>query len=128
MGGDFNAIKNPIEKVGGVKGFNRMHLAFEKFITSNNIIYPNFRNGCFTLSNKQTRTHCISQKLDHFLLSKNWNSLQTSWEASILLLLRSNHFPISLILQHVFFPIRCPFKFEKMWLREESVYNLMEKW
>lgn len=52
-----------------------MNIAFEKFISSNNIIDVSLKNGLYTWSNRQSDNKCISQKLDHFLLSDNWNNV-----------------------------------------------------
>lgn len=66
LGGDFNAIRNPLENNGGAGGFNIVHLALQNFITHNNLIDPKFKNKTFTWTNTQCGNKCISQKLDRF--------------------------------------------------------------
>lgn len=64
----------------------------------NELIEPKFKNGCYTWTNRQSREASIAQKLDRLLLSKNWNSSRAIWEAFILTIIGSYHFPISLLL------------------------------
>lgn len=92
------------------------------------MINPKFKNGCYTWTNRQSGVDFITQKLDSFLLFENWIYSSTIWEASILPFTSLDHFPITLLLPNDNVPIQCPFKFEKMWLRDENLKELIAQW
>lgn len=49
-------------------------------------------------------------------------------QTEILLIIGSNHYPITIRLQEDSAPNRCPFKFEKMWLRVDGFLDLVASW
>lgn len=53
LGGDFNAIRSLVNKMGGIVGHNNQHFLFKNFIERNTLIDQKFKNGCYTWTNRQ---------------------------------------------------------------------------
>ncbi|XP_057842189.2 uncharacterized protein LOC131051639 [Cryptomeria japonica] len=70
----------------------------------------------------------IAEKLDRFFLVGDWNLVPLIFEADVLAISGSDHFPVSLVLQKDGAPLRCPFKVEKMWLREKGFRDQVVRW
>ncbi|GLJ05577.1 hypothetical protein SUGI_0020610 [Cryptomeria japonica] len=96
VGGDFNAILNLNEKVGGLMRSSVAMVGFRQFIQPSQLcdIEPN--NGKFTWMNKRINFTNTSERLDHFLISKEWVEREASFFSSILPYLPLDHFPIFL--------------------------------
>jgi hypothetical protein len=115
LGGDFNVVRFPLERVGSSNFSPSMH-DFSDFISSNELIDIPLTGGDFTWSNN--REVSSLSRIDRFLYSADWvedyiNILQKRLDR-----LNSDHFPVALESGNIQ-RRRRPFRFENMWLMEE---------
>jgi len=68
------------------------------------------------------------ERLDRFLLAGKWEDQASTIEAIILPLSGLDHFPVQLTILPRDLPKGSPFKFESMWLRDESLLELVAGW
>ncbi|XP_057835614.2 uncharacterized protein LOC131045996 [Cryptomeria japonica] len=119
--GDFDAILDSSDKIGARMGITTSQLGFQNFISDNGLREVKTNKGSYTWSNRRTDKQHIAEKLDRFFLGGNWASKPLLFEARVLPLAASDHFSIELLICLDCVLIRCPFKFEKMWLRDSSL-------
>ncbi|XP_059070594.1 uncharacterized protein LOC131860227 [Cryptomeria japonica] len=128
LGGDFNALLRPLDKMRGV-GWNRQSQRdFSSFVISSSLIEIPFKTGDFTWTNRRSGFLNIAKRLDRFFIAGDWTKSHWTCEAEILPITGSNHHPICLRIQDDSAPERCPFKFEAMWLQDGNIRNLVEQW
>jgi hypothetical protein len=70
LGGDFNMIKNPLEKQGGLHRIDQESKAFGELIENIILVDIPTRDGIFTWNNKRGKEHMITVRLDRFFLSE----------------------------------------------------------
>ncbi|XP_059070751.1 uncharacterized protein LOC131860368 [Cryptomeria japonica] len=116
--GDFNATLSFSKKRGGVSRICRTQSDFQTFVDSNALFEVVAKGGSFSWTNRWWGFSNIVEKLDRFFLVGDWNLAPLVFEAEFLANSSSDHFPISLVVQKDGIPLWCPFKVEKMWLRE----------
>ncbi|XP_059064784.1 uncharacterized protein LOC131856859 [Cryptomeria japonica] len=104
VAGDFNATLSHSNKRGGVAA----------------------KGGNFTWTNRRLGFSNRAEKLDRFFLTGDQNLVPLIFEAKVLAISGSDHFSVSLVLQKDGVPLRCPFKVEKMWLREQGFRDQIE--
>ncbi|XP_059065362.1 uncharacterized protein LOC131857179 [Cryptomeria japonica] len=126
--GDFNTTLSSSEKRGGVRRLSGSQLDFQSFINKNALFEVAAKGGDYTWTNRRRGFSNIVEKLDRFFLARDWNVATLVFEAEVLAILGSNHFSVSLVVQNDVVPIRCPFKVEKMWIRELSFKELVVGW
>lgn len=126
--GDFNATLSFLDKCGGVRRMCRSQSDFQSFVNANALFEVAAKGGNFTWTNRRRGFSNIAEKLDRFFLAGDWNLSPLVFEAEVLAILGSDHFPVSLVVQKDEVPIRCPFKVEKMWLRELSFRDCVARW
>ncbi|XP_057836467.1 uncharacterized protein LOC131046699 [Cryptomeria japonica] len=105
-----------------------MQSDFQSFVNSNALFEVVAKGGNFTWTNKQRGFSNIAEKLDRFFLTRDWNLAPLVFEAEVLAISRSDHFPVSLVVQKDEVPLRCPFKVENMWLRELGFRDCVVGW
>ncbi|XP_059073785.1 uncharacterized protein LOC131874424 [Cryptomeria japonica] len=128
IGGDFNGLVRPLDKMGGV-GWNRQsNNDFNSFIRESGLIEIPFKSGEFAWTNKRSRFLSIDESLDRFFIVGDWSSSLWTCIVDILPFTRSNHYRIYLRIQDEKAPDRCPFKFEEMWIMDNNLVSLMEVW
>lgn len=112
LGGDWNVIRFPSEKSGGVLLSAEME-AFLDWINTHSLIDLNLRGILFTWSNHQNPT--FISHLDRVLVSGDWP--QVFPEVCLIALPKpiSDHWPIKLNFNCKRWP-PSPFRFEIMWL------------
>ncbi|XP_059073460.1 uncharacterized protein LOC131047916 [Cryptomeria japonica] len=128
VAGDFNATLSSSEKRGGVRRLRWLHLDFQSFVNDNALLEVVAKGGDFTWNNRRRGFSNIAEKLDRFFLAGDWSVALVVFEAEVLAISGSDHFPVSLIVQNDAVPIRCPFKMEKMWFRELSFKEIVVGW
>ncbi|XP_057814902.2 uncharacterized protein LOC131028604 [Cryptomeria japonica] len=116
--GYFNDTLSHSDKRGGVRRMCRIQIYFQTFVDSNALFEVAAKGGNFTWTNRCLGFSNIVEKLDRFFLAREWNLAPLIFEVEVLAISDSSHFPVSLVLQKDGVPLRCPFKVEKMWLRE----------
>lgn len=125
IGGDFNAITELAEKRGGTARLEASALLLQDNISALRLVDIKPGNGLFTWNNRRIGDASISERLDRFLVSSFW--LGDRWKicSEILDGRGSDHWPIKLVAE---MPQRCArqtFKFQLMWLRDESLHDLL---
>ncbi|XP_057854761.2 uncharacterized protein LOC131064586 [Cryptomeria japonica] len=128
LGGDFNAILRPLDKMGSV-GWNRQSQRdLSSFVMNLGLIEIPFRTWDFTWTNRSSGFLNMAKRLDRFFIAGDW--LESHWKsvAEILPISGSHHYPICLRIQEESAPERCSFKFETMWLRDSNIRKLIEQW
>ena len=112
LGGDFNIVRFPYEKLG-VAGRGRLSKSmkdFNTFINETGLRDLNLTNAEFTWSNGRS-----SSRLDRFLFSLGWEDMFHSVRQEALIRVVSDHFPI-IVNTNPFKWGPSPFRFENMWL------------
>ncbi|XP_059078117.1 uncharacterized protein LOC131067935 [Cryptomeria japonica] len=128
VAGDFNATLSSSEKRGGVRRLSRSQLNFQSFVNGNALFEVAAKGRNYTWTNGCRGFSNIAEKLDRFFLARDWNLAPLVFEAEVLVISGSDHFSVSLVVQKDEVPIRCPFKVEKMWIRELSFKERVVGW
>jgi hypothetical protein len=121
IGGDFNAIRLPSERVG-VTRYSTPMGEFSSFFSDQGLMDIPLMGGQYTWSNN----HCWS-RIDKFLFSPRWEEKFLDMVQRRLPHLLSDHFPI-LLDCGVRNRSRGCFKFEKMWLKFEGFVDQVKIW
>ncbi|XP_059070772.1 uncharacterized protein LOC131860384 [Cryptomeria japonica] len=122
LGGDFNASLESSDKIGGRVGITVSQLSFQIFIFNNGLREVKTMNeGSYTWSNRRISRDHIAENLDRYFLRGNWATKPLLFEANVLSLAGSDHFPIEILICLDCAPIRCPFKFEKIWSMDPTL-------
>ena len=85
-------------------------------------------NGTFTWSNRRCGEAAISKRLDRFLVSNFWLGDRWVTSSEILDGRGSDHWPIKLSAALPRQGTHQSFKFQLMWLRGDSLYDLVFRW
>lgn len=128
IGGDFNAILDVNDKSGGKGGLSASQVNFPNFVMDNGLREVKSKEGQFTWSNRRILESHVAEKLDCFFLGGPWAETNFLFVSNIQPMVASEHLPVELTIAFDGPPIRCPFKFEKMWLRHGSLRDLIKEW
>jgi exonuclease III len=93
MGGDFNLVRFPSEKLGAGRHTGEMQ-NFSEFIFELGLVDLPLLEGQFTWSNNQDPP--AKSRIDHFLVSIDWEDQFSKLTQKALLRFVSNHCPIML--------------------------------
>ena len=116
MGGDFNVVRFPSERLGS-NAFTTTMWEFSNFILEQGLIDLPLQGGTFTWAN--SREVASKARLDRFLFSADWNNKFPTVSQRRMSRLCSDHFPI--VLEGGSFQRgSMPFRFENMWLKDEG--------
>ena len=85
-------------------------------------------NGVFTWNNGRSGKESISKRLDRFLVYNYWVSSSLIMSSKIRDWRGSNHCPIKFFSSPFSLPKNPSFRFQLMWLRDSSLYDLVAKW
>jgi hypothetical protein len=124
LGGDFNVVRFPSEKVGSMNFTGAMY-DFSDFISGHGLVDLPLVGGIFTWSNN--REISSMSRLDRFLFSADWNESTTNISQKRMVRLNSDHFPVLLDCGSIQ-RRRRPFRFENMWLKAEGFADLVRGW
>jgi hypothetical protein len=124
IGGDFNVVRSPSERLGARHYTNAMH-DFSDFISSCCLRDIPLEGGLFTWSNN--RVNVAMSRIDRFLYSDNWEDLFPTIIQKRLPRLLSDHFPIILECGD-FSRGKRPFHFENMWLKADGFKERVKRW
>ena len=94
LGGDFNAILNQNEKIGGIFPPIKTIQDFAQFFENNDLMDIQPSNGNFTWTNRRSGFAKIAVRLDRFLLSHDWKLGNFYFHIEILSAPKFDHFPI----------------------------------
>ncbi|XP_057829385.2 uncharacterized protein LOC131040463 [Cryptomeria japonica] len=126
--GDFNATLSFSEKRGGVRRMCKTQSDFQTFVNFDALFEVVAKGGRFTWTNRRWGFSYIAEKLDRFFLAGDWNLAPLIFEAEVLAISGLDHFPVSLVVQKDEVLLQCPFKVEKMWLRELGFRDQVVGW
>ena len=115
MGGDFNVVRFPSERLGS-NSFTTAMREFSNFISEQGLIDLPLQGGSFTWSN--SREVASKARLDRFLFYADWEDKFPIVSQRRMSRLCSNHFPIFLEGGSFQRGSRL-FRFENMWLKDE---------
>jgi exonuclease III len=124
IGGDFNVMRFPSEKLGGGRVTSAMR-NFSDFISEMELIDLPLMEGPFTWSNNQDPPS--KSRIDRFLLSSDWEDHFGQLAQKAIPRLLSDHCPIILD-SGGFIRGKSYFKFENMWLRHEDFAEKVKSW
>ena len=116
MGGDFNVVRFPSEKLGGGRVTSSMR-GFDAFIQDCGLKDPPLSNAKFTWS--VNRSHTVSSHLNRFLFTNEWEDVFLDLVQEICFRLVSDHFPVILEPSKIKWG-PTPFRFENMWLSHSA--------
>jgi exonuclease III len=128
MAGDFNAVTSLEEKRGGIARLDPSSNLLRDMIGLLNLIDVKTSNGIFTWNNRRCGSEAISERLDRFLVSCYWLNNRWITNSEILDWRGSDHWPIKLSIASCNIIKRPSFKFQLMWLRDLSLFDLMVDW
>ena len=124
VGGDFNVVRFPSERLGADQ-FTLAMNDFSEFIFSLGLMDIPLEGGKFTWSNNRT-TPAMS-RTDRFLFSSDWEDRYPTVIQKRLPKLSSDHFPI-LLECGKFLRGKRPFRFKNMWLKAEGFDEMVRGW
>ncbi|XP_059071912.1 uncharacterized protein LOC131871200 [Cryptomeria japonica] len=128
IGGDFNAILDLSDKSGGKGGLSANRVNFQNFVANNGLREVKSKEGQFTWSNRRILGHHVAEKLDCFFLGGPWAETNLLFASNIHSMVALDHLPVELTIAFDGPPIRYRFKFEKMWLRDKNLRELIKEW
>lgn len=124
MGGDFNAVWYPSEKLGASRLTNQLG-QFNEFIEDHGLVDLPLKGATFTWTNNQEIR--VSSHLDKFLFLVDWMDKGPMIFQGALHKLGSDHIPILLWIEQI--PSgSCPFRFELMWLEIPRFNEKLKSW
>nr|XP_023928304.1 uncharacterized protein LOC112039655 [Quercus suber] len=121
LGGDFNVIRFPSERLGAGR-FSRCMYDFSDFISHHGLMDNSLEGGLFTWSNSTS-----ASRIDRFLLSPDLADYFSHFSQKRLPRVLSDHFPI-LLESGSHRKGRIPFRFENMWLKAEGFLDKVKAW
>ena len=124
VGGDFNVVRFPSERMGSV-AFSQAMYDFSDFIAANGLIDTPLSGGNYTWSNN--REVASMSRIDRFLFTADWKEGFSMTSQKRMIRLTSDHFPITLECG-CFQRGRHPFRFENMWLKADGFLERMQNW
>ena len=124
VGGDFNAIRYPTEKLGGSRITASMR-SFDGFIRDCELKDIPLSNAQFTWSVNRGRV--MSSRIDRFLVTSLWEDQFPDLIQETLVRPVSDHFPLLLESSRVKWG-PTPFRFENMWLQHHSFLDQVKTW
>ena len=124
LGGDFNVVRFPSERVGSDSFSPAMH-EFSDFISFHGLVDLPLSGGNFTWTNN--REVSSMSRLDRFLFTSDWAEGFIHICQKRLIRVNSDHFPV-LLECGVIRRGRRPFRFENMWLKAEGFGDRVKSW
>lgn len=116
--GDFNALVEQKDKLGGRAVANSSSGGFKHFIESAGLIDMGFKGAAYTWNNRRMGTANIQERLDRGLIIGTWRTCFPNAFITHLTTLNSDHRPLLLDTNPEIHPTRRPFRFETMWSRD----------
>ncbi|XP_057871702.2 uncharacterized protein LOC131078076 [Cryptomeria japonica] len=126
--GDFNAILDIDEKVGGLRKPLKVMEDFRDFVSNCKLIDIIPKNGKFTWTSRRLNFANISERLDRFLVGERWISCNYSLETEIVPQIGLDHLPISLSIAQDTRSKKNYFKFLSMWWWDEKFLDNLKDW
>lgn len=116
LGGDFNVVRYPSEKLNAL-GITRSLVDFDEFIKDMELRDIPLNNSRYTWSS--LRKNLVCSRIDWFLFSCEWGDSHTHVRQEALVRIVSDHCPIVLDTNLVKWG-PTPFRFKNMWLKHRD--------
>lgn len=127
VGGDFNAILDQKDKLGGRIFSSGSMCRFTKCVDDGGLIDLGFMGYPYTWSNQRAGKANIQERLDRFFGNADWRHNFPHASVQHLIATCSDH-KLILLLTNPILPSRPkPFRFEGMWVREPSSSGIIEQ-
>lgn len=123
--GDFNAVLDQRDKIGGKPVASSSRDGFRNVINENGLIDLGFSGYAWT--NRRAGKDIIQERLDRGFANTNWKLLFPSTSISHLTALHSNHQPILINTNPPTISRPKPFRFEDMWIRVSSIGSVVQE-
>uniref|UniRef100_A0A2N9F7Q3 Reverse transcriptase domain-containing protein n=1 Tax=Fagus sylvatica TaxID=28930 RepID=A0A2N9F7Q3_FAGSY len=124
VGGDFNVVRFPLERMGSVGFFPAMY-DFSNFISVNGLIDTSLSGGNFTWPNN--REVVSMSRIDRFLYTADWEEGFITISQKRMVKLTSDNFPVMVECGSI--PRgRRTFRFENMWLKADGFIERVRNW
>ncbi|XP_020266911.1 uncharacterized protein LOC109842442 [Asparagus officinalis] len=114
VGGDFNAILNNEEKLGGAPVSDTDTIDFQNFFSFSNLVHLKAIGNFYTWCNKQDAQDRIWSRLDRVLVNEDWIHQYTSSPVEFLMPSCSDHSPALITIGEDKFDGKRPFRFFNM--------------
>ncbi|KAL0909402.1 hypothetical protein M5K25_020266 [Dendrobium thyrsiflorum] len=121
VGGDFNTISNPSERVGGSSPNIQSMEDFNSVILDCNLIDIGFSGSTFTWNRGK-----LWQRLDRALFNESWINLFQSTHVEHLNRTMSDHSPLLITIKPKIENFSGNFRFQNMWLLDNSFTELVQ--
>lgn len=125
--GDFNCIVSASEKQGGRVYASSSSNGFTNFMDDFRLVDLGYAGHPFTWNNRRVADHNIQQRLDRGIASDSWRLIHPNAMIKHLTAHYSDHKPLLLHTSPAQPTHPRPFRFESMWLRDRSIYNVVEQ-
>lgn len=125
---DLDAVTSLEEKRGGNVRLDSASTLLKENIALLNLVDIKPGNGLFTWNNRRCGEAAISERLDRFMVSSFWMGDRWVTSSEILDGRGSDHWPIKLTIALPRQGINQSFKFQLMWLRDDSLHDLVLGW
>lgn len=125
VAGDFNAIVDQKEKIGGRPFASGSRCRFRHFIDDQGLMDLSFSRNPFTWSNRRVGKDNIQERLDRGLGNSHWCTLFPQASVRHLPAIGSDHKPICMHTSPIHPSRPKPFRFEAMWLWDPSIGDIV---
>uniref|UniRef100_A0A2N9FSP0 CCHC-type domain-containing protein n=1 Tax=Fagus sylvatica TaxID=28930 RepID=A0A2N9FSP0_FAGSY len=124
--GDINSIVTSSEKRGGISNVGGSSKYFTNFVDHVGAIDLGFSGSKYTWSNKRSGWANIRERLDRGICNADWQSMFPKAGVKHLSAPNSDHIPILLDTHLESHSGTRPFRFEAMWVKDESSVNVVQ--
>lgn len=127
LGGDFNCIASPDEKVGGLMTYIRSMTDFQGFIAATGLIDAGYEGAKYTWTNNQIGSSHIKARLDRVMVNASWIQGNKSVKVKHLYRGPSDHSPMLLQFNTaVSRPAPGRFIYQQMWHTHEQFLDFVK--
>jgi len=127
VGGDFNAVLNGEEKIGGIPVTAADVEDFQTCIGSSDLSQISFKGSPFTWWNGRAGEDCIFERLDRIFQNTKFQRLFSQSEVEHLPRTGSDHAPLLLCCENKVNKVRKSFKFLKFWVEHKFFLDVVKK-
>lgn len=127
LGGDFNVVLSPEEKIGGLPVLEADHEDFDTCISSCDLVESPFKGSPFTWWNGRAGNDCIFERLDRILINQEMQEKFNQMEVEHLARTGSDHAPMLLNCVDKITRHKKPFRFLKFWTEEPSFIDVVRQ-
>ncbi|KAG5610650.1 hypothetical protein H5410_021931 [Solanum commersonii] len=120
LGGDFNAVLNGVEKIGGIPVVAADVEDFNNCVEACDVLQIQYKGSPFTWWNGRAGDDCIFERLDRVFSNSEFQGLYSHLEVEHLTRDGSDHAALLLSCENRNSKLQRPFKFLKIWTEHED--------